>query len=319
MDSIIPNSFPLFKKAEWRGVFLKEVGSEVNETMRFMIDGLSYDPYYTADEIKRDLGILPKASEIIHLGQVFDFRNGKNPISELKRSLSHDYDAPVLLLDGTTRIEFFEDIQMAYISPRFHLFDVNALEMIKQLEKSYEAKNWHPPIVCMYESHSANIHSAEKIYFEYETTDNVADFIKYLFEQLDKLPTFDPEKLIIRFQFSGQFINDIVKVRAVKIAYFNYLECRDIGIFPFWTEITWDLRKEYPEVLLAHTNNVVAATIAQVDSIVLDLDDDIYVNRILRNSCHIALIESHLSDNADPGAGSYFLEYVALDLAKKLF
>lgn len=307
----------MYKKADWKTVFIKEAGSE--GTSGFVIDGISYDPYYTLEEVNKDSGFLPKTLETVRLGQLFDFRNGKNPLDELKNSLSHDFDAPVFLIDETTDISSFEEIRMEYIFPRFQLQDVGAMALIGQLKENYKSKIWEPVFVCKYDLTQEHTISAQKIFFEYKTAENVAAFINQLFIKLDELTNFDPENVIINTTLSGQFISDIVKVRAIKIAWFNYLENRDLPVRPFFNEITWDLDNTYPEVLLGHSNNIVSAIIAQADNIILDLKGTSDENRILRNSCHIALIESHMSKEQDPGAGSYFLENVAGDLAERAF
>ena len=117
---------------------------------------------------------------------------------------------------------------------------------------------------------------------------------------------------------SGQFVEDLVKSRAIKIFWLNYLSARSLEIRSFLCEITWDLTGDYPNETLFHTNNVIVATMAQADHIVLDLKKESENSaRILRNSVHIALIESNLGKEQDPVAGSYFIEYVASALAEK--
>lgn len=316
MKSGLEESFPLFKKSDWLEAFIREAGNEA--TNSFVIDGISYGPYYTAEDVEGS-GYLPKATEHISLGQVFDFRNGQKPVDELKRSLSHDFGAPVFLIDKTTDIDSFTDIQMEYIFQRFHLYDEVAIEFITKLTENYKSKNWQPSFVCEYEQTQKSIPEGQMHYFKYETNDNLAGFINSFCDKLDKLETFDPGQVIFNTRLSGQFIHDIVKVRAIKIAWFNYLESRGLPLEPFINEITWDTDKPYPEVLLEHSNNVVAAILAQADHISLDLTGTADANRIMRNSCHIALIESHLGDEPDPCAGSYFLEFVSADLAKRAF
>ena len=139
------NQFPPKEKADWKKVFVKETGSETIDALGFVIDGIVYDPYYTFDETEEIRGILPKVSEKIHFGQIFDFRNGKTPVAELKSSLNHDFDAPVFLIDKTTDVSNFNEVSMEYIFPRFHLNDNESLEVIDQLAKSYDCLLYTSP------------------------------------------------------------------------------------------------------------------------------------------------------------------------------
>ena len=309
--------FPTYNKEDWYQSFLKEVGPESFDSMQFEVDGQVFLPYYTAEDLDGTGGKLPKYYEQIRFGQIFDLRKGKLPLKDIQASLQHGYDAPVFLCDEITMADRLQDIHMDYINARFELDNAAAEDFITELAKQYRERPWKAEVVRNY-INPGTIDAVEKHVIEFDAGQSVLEFLPEFKERLDQLEIVDPSSVIVKIKLTGQLVKDIVKSRAVKIFWFNYLASKSIPLKPYLCEISWDLPGDYPNEVLFHTNNIIAATMAQADQIMLDPDqDDEDRNRILRNSVHIALIESHLGDDPDPVAGSYFIEYVANALAEK--
>ena len=315
MENIDLLKIPTYTNEDWKKAFIKEVGVESYDAMLFEIDGMKFSPYYSSEDIKEYMGSLPKCYNQIRLGEVFDLRNGKLPLQEILSSLKHGYDAPIFLCDGTLSSDELREIHMDFIQPRFELYEAESEAMINALKEQYENVTWN--IVRHYNS-SNDSTSSQNFIFEFDTATSILEFLAALKAKLDQISALNPSDVIIRIKLSGQFVEDLVKSRAIKIFWLNYLSARSLEIRSFLCEITWDLTGDYPNETLFHTNNVIVATMAQADHIVLDLKKESENSaRILRNSVHIALIESNLGKEQDPVAGSYFIEYVASALAEK--
>ncbi len=317
MENIDLMKFPTYNKEDWERAFLKEVGAESYDSMLFEVDGMKFSPYYTSEDKRGEMGSLPKFYNQIRLGEVFDLRDGNMPMQEILSSLKHGYDAPVFLCDGTVSSDHLKEIHMDFIEPRFELYDAESEEMINSLVEQYSNISWLPNVVMHYHN-SDDLTSSQNLIFEFDTATSILEFLAALKYKLDQISALNPSDIIIRIKLSGQFVKDLVKSRAIKIFWLNYLSARSLEIKSFLCEITWNLKGDYPNETLFHTNNVIVATMAQADLIILDLKNESENSaRILRNSVHIALIESNLGKDPDPVAGSYFIEYVASAIAEK--
>lgn len=310
------SSFPTYSFSDWKQAFSKEVGEESIESFNFTIDGNSYIPYATAEKEHVINGCLPKKYEKIRLGEFIDFRNNNKPVAKLLSSLSHGFDSPVILIDEKVNLNDFDGIHMDFITPTFQFLEGEygeQMNFIRDLNSKYKEKGWTANYILPSQIESSG---NQNFLFQFDTQDSVKSIVGELFSKINDYSS--PELLTLRFKLTGQLIKDVIKTRAVKIAYLNYLHQHDLPIIPYSCQIIWDLNGNYPDEVLFHTNNIVAATMSQADEIIMNLGDtEGDRSRILRNSAHIALIESVLGNDSDPVAGSYFIEKVAADLAEK--
>ncbi|MCO6459862.1 MAG: hypothetical protein J5I59_00525 [Saprospiraceae bacterium] len=295
----------------WEASFLKEVGPENFEQLKFEIDGEFFIPlgFSNSSPVK---GILPKAGEVITFGEIIDFRNGKNPKQALLESLNHDFSAPVIKVDTYTDIHLFDDIQLDILDATLliddEVFDVwNEYHLVKYKD----------------EVNNINLLNANELkdiktinYLTFDCRNKVAPFISKMAELFS---SFNHERFNLFIRFSGQFIHEIIKVRAIKIAWFNLLAYNKVKSVPPIIQIELPVLSEYPGTVISHTTQLIAASMAQADRIVFESLGDATERRILRNAAHIVMIESHLGEQADPVSGSYFIEQVATSLAQKAF
>lgn len=316
MMTTLASVFDPYIRSDWKAAFTKEVGEEHLDRMLFVIDGFSYEPYASSDEEALSVGILPKKSDKILFGEVFDLREGLSPAKELLESLQHGFDAPLLIVDASTDLTFFEGIHLDILNASVHIYDKDPGRWLDKLKSRYADKELNIRAVDMSGAGSGN---GFILNFDYDPEDEVIPFIRRLFSKLDHVPDEDVCDIQVSVKMSGQFVHDVIKIRAVKIAWFNYLQLRNIGSEPFHLEIYLPVRGAYPDNVLAHTNQLVAATMAQGDTIVFDSRAEATQRRVLRNAAHIAIIEAGLERHPDPVAGSYFIEKVAADLARRAF
>lgn len=316
MMAIESSIFDPYTRSDWKAVFIKEVGEEHTDRMLFVIDGFSYEPYGSSDEETPSGGILPKKSSEILFGEVFDLRGGLCPRKELLESLQHGFDAPLLMVDASTDLTFFEGIHLDILNASVHIHDNDPGHWLDKLKNLYPDKELNIRAVDMNDAGSGH---GSLLNFDYDVKEEVIPFIRSLFSKLDHIPDEEVCDIQVSVKFSGQFVHDVIKVRAIKIAWFNYLQLRNIDSKPFHLEIYLPVHGVYPENVLAHSNQLVAATMAQGDTIIFDSRAEATERRILRNAAHIAVIEAGLDRHPDPVAGSYFIEKVAADLARRAF
>ena len=314
----IDSSFSTYSRSDWQRAFAKEVGDESVSSFNFVIDGLEFKPYGSFVEENKVTGRLPKVNDKISLGEIFDFTNDQKPVDQLLNSLAHGFDHPFLMIDKTTSIEDFANVHMDFIVPMFVFKDSDievAGSFIKLLDRQYHEKNWTANYIS---PHVEGNTIGQHVMVTLKTENSVTEMFKQLTDGIDKLNLNDPGKLIVSFTISGQLIKDVIKTRAVKIAFLNWLEQNEHPVKSYTTHITWDLTADYPNEMLLHTNNIIAASMSQADVILMNIGENQNDRgRILRNAAHIAMIESGLGDDPDPVAGSYFIEMVATDLAEK--
>lgn len=307
-------NFPLLTKEDWKVVVEKELRGDSFDSIMFVIDGIAFDPYYDASYMEGETGVLPKRTNDVGLGEYFDFRAGLNPLKNLQEGLMQGLTSPVILVDGHTDVLIFSGIQFDILTPWFVLDSPDDLAFIEDIKKRFDTK-WQPSWTILGGDdfdHRAGYFKS----FSFDTQTDVGDFIK---DFLAKLDTFDHEQLgriALTMKLSTHLVHDIVKARAIKIAWCNYLIHRKVDTTPYVVFATWESGSDFPGYIIDYAYQMLAATMAQADYVILPeaakvTDED----RTSRNVGQVGLVEGELDRHTDPVAGSYFIEYVATRLA----
>lgn len=303
--------FQDYNYADWQASFLQEVGNEHVDKMLFVIDGIKFQPLMS-DEMAIPRGYLPKKNSKILFGEIFDLTYEDVKTIDIIESLNNDFSAPVFKVDDKTEFKLFDGIQLNAINASFYADNIS-------FSKWLEFLSTHQDI----ESSQLRLYNAElpdnspaRHYLEYYTNEAVIPFIRKLQLLANEIDVYDFQ---ININFSGQFVHDVIKARAIKIAWFNILSSLGKPVKPYHLEVYLPCISSYPDSVISHTLQIVAATMAQADFIVFEHNVESNERRIYRNAGHIAMIESQFGKEVDPVAGSYFIEYVASEIAKKAF
>ena len=308
MSEII-KGFPEYKYADWQASFLQEVGNESVNKMVYEIDGIEFQPL-VSDDMPIPKGYLPKKNSKILFGEFFDLTSGNVKTIDIIESLNNDYASPVFKVDEKTEFKLFDGIQLSAINASFYAHNNSFSKWLEFLTTYYGQEREHIRLF------NADISDGlpGRHCLNYDASEAVIPFIRKLNIVAQEI---DIQDLQINFAFSGQFVQDVIKARAIKIAWFNMLASLNMVLVPFHLEVYLASISTYPDSVISHTMQIVSATMAQADSIIFDHHVESNERRILRNAGHIALIESQLGKEIDPIAGSYFIEFIASEIAKK--
>ncbi len=302
--------FPQFKHADWRKGFSREVGEAHLNEMNFTIDGLSFEPMGDDEDAESFAGKLPKKEENIAFGEIFDFTGGNQPIRQLMESLQHDYTAPLLLVDKKTNAGIFDDVRFDILNASIHVTDgwMDPWKVYFMI-----LHGGYPKGLRIINRKDDSGKDALK-HFHFDAKNEVIPFIRQISREIEMT---NHQNIQISMTFTGRTLHDIIKARAVKTSWFNILYHAGLPLTPFHFEVILPVEGQYPDIVIGHTNNLIASTMAQADTVVFACRQDDNERRILRNSAHISAIEAGLDKETDPVAGSYFVEKVAAQLAEK--
>lgn len=132
---------------------------------------------------------------------------------------------------------------------------------------------------------------------------------------------------LLRFEFyiGDYFFVELASIRAFKKMWFGLLEAYEVSdiILPYLHASTQSAQDEnqYWNMITA-TTQTMAAALAGVDSIWVspcngqEIADD-FTRRIARNVAHLLQSESYLDRVIDPASGSYYIEHLTIEIAKK--
>ncbi len=302
--------FPRFNHEDWKKGFSREVGEDHLDDMNFTIDGLAFEPMADDENDGRFVGKLPKKEEKTAFGEIFDFTGGKSPIRELMDSLQHDFTAPMLLVDMKTNASVFDKVLFDILNASIHVMDgwMDAWKVYFMILHGGYPKGLR--II----NQKDNTGKGAISHFHFEAENEVVPFIREISGKIDEI---NPQNVQISMKFTGRTLHDIIKARAIKTAWLNLLHNAGLPTTPYHFEVILPVEGAYPDIVIGHTDNLIAATMAQADTIVFACRQEDNERRILRNAAHISIIEAGLNRETDPIAGSYFVEKVAAVLAEK--
>lgn len=132
----------------------------------------------------------------------------------------------------------------------------------------------------------------------------------------------------LRFNFSTgtNYFLEIAKLRAFKISWTQVLSEYGLDVKPYISAETalWNKSKtDAHNNMLRSTTEAMSAALGGADSILIHRfdqhfsEDSSFASRIARNSQLILQEEAYLNKVADPGSGSYYIEVLTDNLAKK--
>lgn len=232
---------------------------------------------------------------------------------------------------GADVTALFKDIKAEYCSLWFKNLPVDSLQSLNTtLEDNFSlicsSKN------CFTDYLNSN---ANKVVVEFEIEDN-ATFTGQLSELLKQsvslveIEDISADKFFkkfgLQYELGTDFFSDICAIKALRRLYFqiarayefNHFKPEDLhilGVSSPWTNEAYNPHAN----MLKGTTAGMAAILGGCDSLLIkpESKEKAFMPRVARNVSNILKEESYFDSNVDPVAGSYFLENLTNELAKK--
>lgn len=134
------------------------------------------------------------------------------------------------------------------------------------------------------------------------------------------------KKNALQYTLGTDFFGDISAIRVLRQLYFQVARAFDVNDFKpedlhiIGLSTVWNNEQYNPHAnMLKGTTAGMAAILGGCDSIMIEPEstETEYMTRIARNVSNILKEESYFDSNADPVAGSYYVESLTSDLAKE--
>lgn len=312
MDSFRLFDFQASTKQDWKNAVIKELKNDPYTSVEFEIDGLTFDPYYTLEETIDFRDTFPRHWDMMRAGEDFDLRNKSGNV-HFATSVSQNMTAPnfifseietdqlVRLLEGNTAL-------YPILSPQSEAAAVKANALLKNhplSDKFIWLQSYSP---------SGNIGLIETML---DLSENIIEAGPNWLNTMDRNKA-GTNGLFINMKLSGNFIKDIVKARAYKSLWYNWLEQQGRPIkTPIFINVYWDYTGQFPDHIVDQSVNILIAANCQADRIKIKVPGlDKTEDRTIRHVFNVASIESHIDSINDAVSGSYFISYVSAMLAK---
>lgn len=236
-------------------------------------------------------------------------------------------------LDTINLEHLHQDIELAYCSVSYHIRDIQQRTLADFLASTPDANGYlavidsENPIPCFQLTQATPKIRSLVLQSTHSTpTEQVAQLLQRLsmcLAALDDLTNL-PAALQINVNIGKDYFTEIAKLRAIRQltyqvlrAYNLSLNPEDIHLHAISTEWTEEAYQPHANMLKGSTA-AMSAIIGGCDSLLVEPESNsaLLTTRIARNISTILKEESYLDKNADPAAGSYYLEHLTDQLAK---
>lgn len=346
-------AFPSSNSKNWNDAAKKELGGkDPNETLTIEKHGLQIKPYYGASELvaQSKTQILPSSDPYLgprgwHNTPYVSAENAKDANKAALEHLANGADGIIYRIKDAVDLEILmKDIELPYCSSFFKvqkdhekfIYDFNHWINTKGFDKTQIVGGvlWDSPL-------SDNGKLIE-LFFDWgkfyalgivvEPHQNATtEITNALLAGIDMLSGNEInnaeqafKQVVFSFSIGPDFFIEIAKLKAFRRLWLLVQSAYSIGDKAIPVQIhglstCWNSEKFQPNAnMLKSTTSAISAVLGGCDFISIQPEDESRLkSRIARNVLTLLREESHLNQTADSTAGSYYLENLVDQMAKK--